>query len=71
MDLIDLLATAKQLLPYRSTIFFVSGQLSIAPENPVGVIINPPTWEYNGQWVYEITDQNQFETEIKDILNFN
>lgn len=39
---------------------FDNQQLTIYPEDPEGVIYNPPTWQTQGEWLYKIYDQDKF-----------
>jgi LCP family protein required for cell wall assembly len=48
---------------------FEKHQLSVYPEDPNGIIYNPPLWQTNQQWVYEIKDQNKFTGTINAIFN--
>ena len=63
------IATIKKILPIRDSITFTSNALSVFPEDSNGVITNPPTYKYKGEWVYEIRDEDNFRSEIQDKLN--
>ena len=63
------IATIKTILPVRKNINFSSSSLSIYPEDKFGVITNPPTYKYSGEWVYEILDKEVFKKEILEKLN--
>lgn len=39
--------------------------LSITSGDEIGVIHHPAIWKYNGQWVYEIEDQANLQSEVK------
>ncbi len=65
---LEALSTANYLLPYKDQIEFTSHTLSIYPEDPNGVITNPPVNKYSGQWVYEIRNLESFKTEINELL---
>lgn len=65
---LEALSTANYLLPYKDQIEFTSHTLSIYPEDPNGVITNPPVSKYSGQWVYEIRNLESFKTEINELL---
>ena len=64
----EVIATALVLVDKRNQIEFIPQQLSIYPENPEGVLVNPPEERYDGQWVYEIRDLSAFQTEVKELL---
>lgn len=63
------LATLKTIFPLRNSIEFSSGKLSVYPDSETGVITNPPTYKYKGEWVYEIIDINLFRSEVHQNLN--
>ena len=58
------IATIKAILPVKDSISFSSHSISIYPEDKNGVITNPPVYKYNGEWVYEIRDRDNFKNEI-------
>ncbi len=58
------LETATTLIPV-----FTKHQLNIYPEDPNGVIVNPPLWQTKGQWIYQIRDEQQFKEYVKAIFN--
>lgn len=62
------IATIKTLLPVKDSLSFTSTQISIYPEDPKGVITNPPVQKYKGQWVYEIRNPELFAQEVQDKL---
>ncbi len=62
-------ATIRELLPVKSNISFNGHSLSVFPEDPNGVITNPPTYKHKGEWIYEIRDEDNFRNEIQDKLN--
>jgi anionic cell wall polymer biosynthesis LytR-Cps2A-Psr (LCP) family protein len=39
---------------------FKNNQLSVYPQEENGVIYNPPTWQTQGEWIYQIKDQEKF-----------
>lgn len=39
---------------------FKNHQLAVYPQEEAGVIYNPPTWQTQGEWVYQIKDQEKF-----------
>jgi anionic cell wall polymer biosynthesis LytR-Cps2A-Psr (LCP) family protein len=48
------------------SISFENKQLSIYPEDPQGAIYNPPQWQTNGEWLYQIKDQEIFLESFED-----
>lgn len=62
-------ATIRAILPIREEITFTSSSLSVYPEDKLGVITNPPTYKYSGEWVYEIINEEKFKNEILEKLN--
>jgi len=68
LDVEELISTVAMLAPVRNQIKFKGDSLSIYPEDKNGVITNPPIWQYQGQWIYEIRDLENFKTEIKTKL---
>ncbi|MGD9129759.1 MAG: LCP family protein [Candidatus Woesebacteria bacterium] len=71
LNIEELIATAKILYPHYQEITISGENLSIYPEEELGVITNPPLWKYQGQWVYEIRDLEKFRTESKNKLGFD
>jgi len=67
----DLGTTLKALLPNRNKIILVPTSLSVYPDDPNGVLENPPRWRYDGQWVYEVRDTETFQNEIIRKLEIN
>ncbi|GIK83909.1 MAG: hypothetical protein BroJett025_05310 [Patescibacteria group bacterium] len=65
---VEAIATLNYLLPYLETIDLNSNSLTIYPDDKNGVITNPPVSKYKGQWVYEIRDLANFQTEVKKSL---
>lgn len=70
LPLTELIATTKKLAPIRAEITITGHQLSTTKDNPrTGVLTNPkPSYLYQNQWVYIITDEELFKQEITDIL---
>lgn len=48
---------------------FVQHRLSVYPDDPNGVIYNPPLWQSKQQWIYQIKDQQIFEESFDAIFN--
>lgn len=67
ISLEELIATAKTLLPVRKNISIKSGAITIFPDDPLGVIQNPPVTKYK-QWVYEVRNSENFKKEIQTNL---
>ncbi len=65
----ELITTLKTVLPIKEEVTFNKSLLSIYPENKFGVITNPPTYKYHGEWVYEITNLANFKEEVQTKLN--
>jgi len=65
---IEAISTLNYLLPYKDNLKINSHTLSIYPDDQNGVITNPPLYKYNSQWVYEIIDNQRFESEVKQLL---
>ncbi|MCB9812880.1 MAG: LCP family protein [Pseudomonadales bacterium] len=63
------IASIKALYPYRNKLTFNPNKLSIFPQDPNGVISNPPVNKYKGEWVYEIRNRDLFKEEILSKLN--
>ncbi|MBP7741043.1 LCP family protein [Candidatus Woesebacteria bacterium] len=63
------IATLKLLYPLKENINLVSNTLSVYPDDQNGVIVNPPTYKYKGEWVYEIINEEKFKTEVLKKLN--
>lgn len=64
----ELISIANMLRMDIQNIRFSSNTLSIETEEQSGVISHPPINKYN-QWVYEISDQEAFITEVHSKLN--
>lgn len=65
LELTELISTVYSLYPQKNSISLTGHSLSIYPDIENGVITNPPLYKYSGQWVYEITDQSSFASEVK------
>lgn len=61
----EALSTLNELLPYTDTFSMTSHNLSIFPENSLGVITHPPVSKYSGEWVYEIPNRTFFQNEVR------
>ncbi|HYD35331.1 MAG TPA: LCP family protein [Vitreimonas sp.] len=66
------LATAKSLWPHKDAITYTGNSLSVYPDDPQGVLINPPlTARYQNQWIYQVRDSEQFKLEVAQKLGLN
>ena len=64
-----LIALARTLYPLRHQLNFTQGSPSIYPDNPSGSIYHPDFSPLgDGQWVYLIRNQGQFQREVKQAL---
>ena len=63
----ELIATGKALLPHRQDFAFASYQLTAVDDDPnQGVLDNPARLsQYQYQWVYVITEQEEFESVVQ------
>ena len=70
LPLSEFVSTGKSLIPHRRSLSFTSHQLEDIDDNPAeGVIDNPPrSTDYQYQWVYVITDQQQFSQVVQEKL---
>jgi len=66
----EAIATAKQLYPHRDSIKQIPHTLSIYPDDPQGVLVNPPITKYKS-WVYEIRNPATFKTEVQTDLQLD
>ncbi len=64
----EAISTLNYLRPLLDSITLTSHTLSIYPADKTGVITNPPVSKYKGQWVYEIRDTKNFQTEVQTKL---
>ncbi len=48
---------------------FENYHLAIYPQDPEGIIYNPPLWQTKQQWIYQIKDQAKFNERIDAIFN--
>jgi hypothetical protein len=55
------------LYPHKDAISHASSAITVYPEDPNGIIVNPPVTKYK-QWVYEIRDPEKFKTEVQKDL---
>lgn len=62
------ISTLNYLRPLLNSVTLTSHTLSIYPQDKTGVITNPPVSKYKGQWVYEIRDSKNFQTEVQTKL---
>lgn len=65
----EMIATGKTLYPHRSTISQVPHTLSIYPDDPNGVLVNPPVSKYK-VWVYEVRSSDAFRQEVMTDLAY-
>jgi LCP family protein required for cell wall assembly len=63
----EAIATGKMLYPHKDAISHASSAITVYPEDPNGIIVNPPVTKYK-QWVYEIRDPEKFKTEVQKDL---
>ena len=68
ISLIELIEIANRLRTKLQHIAFDPSSLSIQTEEEDGVITHPPVAKY-GQWVYEIVDEEKFQTEVREKLH--
>lgn len=64
------IATAKKIYPHRDAIKHSSSTISIYPEDPTGVLVNPPINKYK-QWVYEVRNIETFKAEVQKDLGIS
>lgn len=66
----EMVATGRKLLPVRKDIKINGHQFTTTKDDPInGALDNPrPSWIYQNQWVYVISDQELFEQEINNYL---
>lgn len=64
----DLVGMGKQLWSVRQNISISFHSLSIAPDQPAGVIFHPADYLYDNQWVYAIKSEVKFPSEVKKLL---
>lgn len=69
-EIIDLLTPAVVVnQEWRSPSFTLQNQqLSIYPEQEDGLLLQPPTWQTQGLWVYQIRDQEKFSNYLQSIF---
>lgn len=48
---------------------FVTYNIAVYPESEDGLIINPPLWRTQQQWIYEIRDLSSFRESLQDFFN--
>lgn len=64
----ELIATGNRLYPNRENLSFTGNNLSIYPDDENGVIWHPPEWQYQGEWVYAIRDNEKLSKYIQENL---
>ena len=47
---------------------FITFNIPVYPENNQGLIINPPLWQTQQQWTYQIRDLNIFRETLQDFF---
>lgn len=65
---VELLSIGKNLLPIRNAIMLENKSIKVYPDDQTGTIEHPPQYLYDGQWVYTIRDEDEFEQDIYDQL---
>lgn len=65
----DMVATMSALIPVIDHLEIVGQTLSTNPNDPNGVLYNPPYFKFQNLWVYTINDIKQFQQEILYKLN--
>ena len=56
-----------QVFPQRNVLELKTAALPIAPDDPNGVLINPPISKHS-VWVYEVVDQDSFRNYVKSLV---
>ena len=68
----DLLSIGFEWLRNDAKIELSTHSLSIAPKNTTdGILMHPPTWRYQNQWVYVATESASFKNTIYQMLYVN
>jgi LCP family protein required for cell wall assembly len=68
LSLEEVIATGRAMIPHRKVISFSTENISVFPEDPNGVIYNPPRSPANPQWIYQIRDEDLFKQEFQNKL---
>lgn len=68
ISLEELIAIGNKLYPVRDSLSFVGHSISIYPDDKNGVIWHPPEWQYKGEWVYAIRDNDEFSQFVQKSL---
>ncbi len=71
IPLSELTALVVQSVTVHKPITFSRGILSIYPDSLSGVLVHPPEYAYNGQWVYIVRDIPLFKNEVRAILGYS
>lgn len=50
---------------------FITFEIPVYPENTEGLIYNPPLWQSQWQWIYQIRDLNIFKQTLQEFLANN
>lgn len=70
-DFLQLLARLVQIAETRDSyeLEFKQHQLSVYPQDPAGLIVNPPLWQTKNEWIYQIRDQVAFKEYFASIFD--
>lgn len=72
ISLPEIIAALKYVVAFEPEGFeVVNNTLSIYPDDQDGVIVNPPLWQTNNEWIYEIKDRAAFQNEVHTKLGFD
>lgn len=66
---VDMTATMTALLPAMDKLEIIGQTLSTDPNDPNGVLYNPPDFKFENLWVYTIKDLQNFQQEVLKKLN--
>lgn len=69
MSVEEVIATGKKLLSTKDKPVFQSRALTVYPDDPNGIITHPNPRQYQGLWVYTVTNQEQFQQYVKQQLD--
>lgn len=70
-DFLQLLARLVQIAEARDSyeLEFKQHQLSVYPQDPAGLLVNPPLWQTKNEWIYQIRDQVAFKEYFASIFD--
>lgn len=71
LPITSLISLGQKLGPQAKNLELKTETLLISSQDESATIYHPPEWQYDGQWVYEVTDQAAFQQEIKSKLGLN